>query len=44
MNILSYFRPIGIEVITLNIRQHVVEVRENLLNAFPGFTYPDFRV
>ena len=44
MNILSYFRPIGIEVITQNIREHVVEVRENLLNAFPGFTYPDFRI
>ena len=44
MNILSYFRPIGIEVITRNVREHVVEVRENLLNAFPGFTYPDFRI
>lgn len=44
MNILSYFRPIGIEVITQNVREHVVEVRENLLNAFPGFTYPDFRI
>lgn len=44
MNILNYFHPIGVEVITLQVRQHVVEVRENLLNAFPGYTYPDFRV
>lgn len=43
MNILNYFHPIGVEVITENIREHVVEVRENLLNAFPGYTYPDFR-
>jgi hypothetical protein len=43
MNILNYFHPIGVEVITRNIREHVVEVRDNLLNAFPGFTYPDFR-
>lgn len=44
MNILNYFHPIGIEVVTLQVRQHVVEVRENLLNAFPGYTFPDFRV
>ncbi|MCP4259938.1 MAG: LamG domain-containing protein [Planctomycetes bacterium] len=43
MNILNYFHPVGVEVITQNIREHVVEVRENLLNAFPGYTYPDFR-
>ena len=44
MNILNYFHPIGVEVVTRQIRQHVVEVRENLLNAFPGYTFPDFRV
>ena len=44
MNILNYFHPIGIEVVTRQIREHVVEVRENLLNAFPGYTFPDFRV
>jgi hypothetical protein len=43
MNVLNYFHPIGVEVITTNLREHVVEVRENLLNAFPGYTYPDFR-
>ena len=44
MNILNYFHPIGVEVITQNVRQHVVEVRENLLSSFPGYTYPDFRI
>jgi len=44
MNILNYFHPVGVEVITRNIREHVVEVKGNLLNAFPGYTYPDFRV
>jgi hypothetical protein len=43
MNILNYFHPIGVEVTTRKIREHVVEVRDNLLNAFPGYTYPDFR-
>src|SRR5262249_53865236 len=38
MNILNYFHPIGVEVITQDIRAHVVEVRENLMNAFPGYT------
>ncbi len=44
MNILNYFHPIGVEVITKNVREHVVEVKDNLLSAFPGYTYPDFRV
>ncbi len=43
MNVLNYFHPIGVEVVTTNIREHVVEVKDNLLNAFPGYTYPDFR-
>jgi Concanavalin A-like lectin/glucanases superfamily len=42
MNVLNYFHPIGIEVVTRNIREHVVELQGNL-NAFPGYTYPDFR-
>jgi hypothetical protein len=44
MNILNYFHPIGVEVITQNIREHVVEVKGNLLNAFPGYTFPSFRI
>lgn len=43
MNVLNYFHPIGVEVVTRNIREHVVEVQGSLLNAFPGYTYPDFR-
>jgi hypothetical protein len=43
MNILNYFHPIGVEVVTRNIREHVVEIQGNLLNLFPGYTYPDFR-
>jgi YVTN family beta-propeller protein len=44
MNVLNAFHPIGVEVITLPIRQHVVEVRDRLLNAFPDYTYPNYRV
>jgi hypothetical protein len=44
MNILNFFHPIGVEVLTRRLRERVVEVRDNLLNAFPGYTYPDFRV
>jgi hypothetical protein len=43
MNILNYFHPIGVEVGTSNLREHVVEVKASLLNAFPGYTYPDYR-
>lgn len=44
MNILNAFHPIGIEVITRAIRERVIEVRDQLLNAFPAYTYPNFRV
>lgn len=45
MNVLNAFHPIGVEVITRAIRERVVEVRDNqLLNAFPNYTYPHFRV
>ncbi len=43
MNVINYFHPLGVEVGTRNIREHVVELKGNLLNAFPGYTYPDFR-
>lgn len=43
MNVLNYFHPLGVEVLTRNIREHVVELQGDLLNAFPGYTYPDFR-
>jgi hypothetical protein len=44
MNVLNAFHPIGVEVSTRAIRERVVEVREGLLDAFPDYTYPNFRV
>lgn len=44
MNLLNYFHPLGTEVLTRRLREHVVEVKDNLLSAFPGYTYPDFRI
>jgi DNA-binding beta-propeller fold protein YncE len=43
-NILNAFHPIGVEVNTLAIRRHVVEIRNQPFNAFPDYTFPDFRV
>jgi hypothetical protein len=43
MNILNFFHPIGVEVVTSNIRKHVVEVEQDPLKAFPAYTFPDFR-
>lgn len=43
MNVLNAFHPIGVEVITRQIRERVIEVREASLNAFPDYTYPNFR-
>lgn len=44
MNILNAFHPIGVEVLTRAIREQVIEVRDRLLDAFPDYTYPNFRV
>jgi YVTN family beta-propeller protein len=44
MNILNTFHPLGVEVSTRAVREHVIEVREGLLNAFPDYTYPNYRV
>jgi YVTN family beta-propeller protein len=43
MNILNAFHPIGVEVSTRALRERVIEVREGLLDAFPDYTYPNFR-
>ncbi len=43
-NILNAFHPIGVEVNTLAIRRHVVEIRNQPFNAFPDYTFPVFRV
>jgi hypothetical protein len=44
MNILNAFHPIGVEVMTLPIRERVIEVRDQLLSTFPDYTYPKYRV
>lgn len=44
MNILNTLHPIGVEVSTRPIRERVIEVRDELLNAFPDYTYPNYRV
>ncbi len=44
MNLLNYFHPIGVEVVTGNLRQYVKEIEQNPQLAFPGYTYPDFRI
>lgn len=44
MNILNALHPVGVEVFTSAIREHVIEVRGDLLQANPDYTYPKFRV
>jgi len=43
MNVLNALHPIGVEIRTENVRAHVIEVRDGLFDAFPGYTYPNFR-
>jgi YVTN family beta-propeller protein len=43
MNVLNELHPIGVEVSTQIIREHVVELGESLIGVFPGYTFPDFR-
>jgi hypothetical protein len=42
VNLLSRLHPVGVKVLTDDIRRRVVEVREGQLDAFPGYTYPKF--
>ncbi|MGH2507300.1 MAG: YncE family protein [Ktedonobacteraceae bacterium] len=44
MNILNVFHPIGVEMLTAAIRRYVIEVRGQLINIIPDYTYPNFRV
>jgi hypothetical protein len=43
MNVLNTFHPIGVEVRTQAVREHVVEVAEGVAEALPGYTFPPFR-
>jgi YVTN family beta-propeller protein len=42
MNVLNALHPVGVEVGTAELRNHVAELADNL-DLFPGYTYPDFR-
>jgi hypothetical protein len=44
MNVLNFFHPIGVEVVTSKLRKHVVEIEQDPSKAFPTYTYPDFRL
>jgi hypothetical protein len=44
LNILNALHPVGIEVNTQLIRNHTVEVRGNLAEVNPDFTFPKFRM
>jgi DNA-binding beta-propeller fold protein YncE len=44
MNVLNAFHPVGVEVITQAVREKVIEVREGLMEVFPAYTFPEFRV
>ncbi|MEU6238110.1 LamG domain-containing protein, partial [Kitasatospora sp. NPDC047058] len=44
MNILNTLHPIGVEVSTRAIGEHVIEVRGDALAANPDHTFPKFRV
>ncbi len=43
MNVLSELHPLGVEIDTRVIREHVLELRAGLLEAFPAYTYPTYR-
>ncbi|WP_105969043.1 LamG domain-containing protein [Streptomyces geranii] len=44
LNILNALHPVGIEVDTRLVRDHTVEVRGNLAEVNPDFTFPKFRI
>ena len=44
MNLLSHFHPIGVEVVTRQLREHVAELADDPAGIYPGYTYPDFQV
>jgi hypothetical protein len=44
MNVLHTLHPIGVEVVTRRLREAVVELRGDALDADPRYTYPQFRL
>jgi hypothetical protein len=43
MNVLDSLHPIGVEVRTEDLRQHVPEVEHDQTKAFPAYSFPNFR-
>lgn len=43
MNVLDAFHPIGVEVRTSRLREHVREIEQDPSKAFPAYSFPDFR-
>lgn len=44
MNVLNSFHPIGVEIITTNIRAHVRELVGDAQGLLPDYTFPDYRL
>jgi hypothetical protein len=44
MNILNAFHPIGVEVLTADIRRRVLELSADQRDVLPEYTYPNFRL
>jgi hypothetical protein len=44
MNVLDAFHPIGVEVITDDLRAHVREIEQDPTKAFPAYSFPNFRL
>ena len=44
MNVLSEFHPIGVEIDTTEIRKRVLELKGDLLEELPAYTYPTYRL
>jgi YVTN family beta-propeller protein len=43
MNILNTLHPVGVEVMTRTLRDHVIELRNQEFDPFPAYTFPDYR-
>jgi hypothetical protein len=44
MNVLHALHPVGVEVVTRRVREAVVELRGDAMEADPRYTYPRFRL
>jgi hypothetical protein len=44
MNVLDSLHPVGVEVRTDRLRQHVPEIEHDQTKAFPAYSFPNFRI